>query len=214
MKRIWEKITKFLRDPATQTIIAIVTLIATIALGSVQGWLNNFIKWLLNNTPFPNWLILAFCLSTIFLGISWVKTKIHNYRSKSNVIVQNKLPIVSIDTYSTRPKAKEIIDQVLQIPPYQKSAVQKSYEGQEIKWQLRFNDILDIESDIAWIQLFVFENNSAANIYAYVDIKKYPKIKTLKVNELLFVEGEIEKLTDYSTIWLKNTSIKFSGEDK
>jgi len=213
MKRFWERIIKLLRDPASQTIIAIIALIATVTWGTVQGWLSEFINWLPKSTPIINWVILVSCAIVILLGMSWVKSKFRKPREVTKNELQKHQPLAKSDTYSTSPRPKEIIDQIDSIPPFQKNNVQKSFEGIKVKWRLKFWDIVDTDNTIAWLQLSGYEDLSNANIYIHANMREYPKIKTLKRDESLFVVAEIKEITDHHTIWLINAIIRFSGEE-
>lgn len=213
MNRLWESIKKLLRDPATQTLIAIVALIATITWGTVQGWLSELTNWLLKSTPVANWVIFVVGLIIIFLGALWAKIKFRETHKTRKIEPQKQQLLAKIDTYSTSPRPKGIIEQIDSVPPFQKNNIQKSYEGIKVKWQLKFWDVVDTANNIAWLQLSDYDDLSSANIYLHANIGDYPKTRTLKRGESLFVVAEIKEIVDYHTIWLTNVIIKFSGEE-
>jgi hypothetical protein len=210
MKKPWERVIKFLRDPATQTIVAIIIGIATIAWGSIQGWLLVFADWLLKKqTQLPNWILFSIFILVSILIMNSARRK-YQSNKKSILSKANLSEHPKPDTFSLPPLPREILDQIDSATPYQKSNIEQSFEGIKIKWKLIFWDIVEIDNNIVWLQLT--GDDEYGNIYIHADITKYPRIKTLHRKEIVFVIADIEKITDHHTVWLINADLKFSGE--
>lgn len=83
MKKFWEKFLKFLRDPAIQTILTLLTLVGVGIWGIIQGWLARLVAWLMKNSPWPNWLSLSLGILIVFLGGYWITIKFRKTQAQS-----------------------------------------------------------------------------------------------------------------------------------
>lgn len=85
MQRFWERILKFLRDPAIQTLLAFLALlgaVGTIVWGFIKGWLSRVFTWLMQFTPLPNWLGPLLVITLLSLGGFWIRKNLHRRKMK------------------------------------------------------------------------------------------------------------------------------------
>jgi|GEM_PF-6412758 len=78
MRLLWNKVVKFLREPAVETTIAILTFL-TIVWGVIKGWFTGLYlwvsnSWLLETHTWPNWLSLLIGILLIAFTTLWVKS--------------------------------------------------------------------------------------------------------------------------------------------
>lgn len=85
MRKIWQGLIKFLREPAIETGIAIVMLVIavlSIRWGIVRGWFTILYFWFGDSHMCPNWLMLLLILLLFFFFGSWVITRIRKANSR------------------------------------------------------------------------------------------------------------------------------------
>jgi len=97
------------------------------------------------------------------------------------------------------------MDAVESAPVMAQRAIEKSYEGIEIEWELKFKGADLVEKNRYHISTTV---DIFPWVYFDVNITKYPKLKVLKYNEKLVVSGKIQSVRGHD-IRLSGASIKF-----
>ncbi|HLE05194.1 MAG TPA: hypothetical protein VI729_11365 [Anaerolineales bacterium] len=80
MRKIFLRVVKILRDPAVQTVIAILAFLILI-WGAIAGWFSKVIAaltsafpWLTEMRPRPNWLVAAFSIALLLLLVAWLRS--------------------------------------------------------------------------------------------------------------------------------------------
>ena len=116
--------------------------------------------------------------------------------SKTKRIAENKFSLLP----------KEIFEEINSRPVYQQKDARKYYIGSKVKWPLYLSSIHMLDEKTAWV--FMRTQGGFDTISCFVEISRYPQLKRVKGNSVIWVSGEIETVGKLS-INLCNVSLDF-----
>jgi len=113
-------------------------------------------------------------------------------------------------------KPEEILSSVNSAPLMQRDVTASSFHGNKIQWKLNVTDIIKISGNE--VRLFMHPYNKSGNkaiipsVWANADVEKYPRLKSLHEDEVVYVIGEIERVDSGGhAIQLKSVTVGFDG---
>jgi hypothetical protein len=76
-------------------------------------------------------------------------------------------------------------------PPYSRKAAENACIGQEINWEVKYQDLNEVKGKADMVRLYLVCKEGFPWVYGEVSLKDYPWFKTLKHDTKLNVKGKI-----------------------
>lgn len=113
--------------------------------------------------------------------------------------------------FETRPTAYEIIEEIKELPVYERDAAAENYKGRTFKWSLRFKSLGPKEPEMRYVICEASPVRGEVVFYINADAKENLKIKKAKEGVFFDVSGEIERisLVRETQIKLKDVRLEF-----
>ncbi len=113
--------------------------------------------------------------------------------------------------FETRPTAYEIIEEIKELPVYERDAAAENYEGRMFKWSLRFKSLGPKEPEMRYVICEASPVRGEVVFYINADAKENLKIKKAMEGVFFDVSGEVERisLVREPQIKLKNVRLEF-----
>lgn len=94
--------------------------------------------------------------------------------------------------YKKTPAPGEMLEKVEKLPPVFQPVAQKSYEGQQFQWNVKFLKLSPKEGDKVRVYFSDPEAFGKPMIYCDLDLKDHPKLQDLSAGQLLKVAGKLK----------------------
>ncbi len=111
----------------------------------------------------------------------------------------------SENKYRERPYPNEIINEIDELPIFQKETACNNYIGLRVRWQTSLFTIRKVREN--FFELMMKDRGNYPWIYCTVNILEYPELKIIKEGHSIWIDGEISTIYN-NDIHLINSKIR------
>ncbi len=128
------------------------------------------------------WLLSGIGVALIS-GMYFIIKRILNKNSKK------KYYPFDLNLFKAKPLPSEILKQIEEVPPFQKTQKESFFIGLNIQWKCTYGFI--VEQNENQIAIMLKSRGEIPWIFCSVSLEKYPEFKILKKNKLIWIAGKI-----------------------
>jgi hypothetical protein len=111
--------------------------------------------------------------------------------------------------FSEIPTANDIRIQINALPIYQQPTARESYAGLKVKWPATLTNLHIVPSSgLAGVSMRYGDEDWGATLYAELDLRRYPRLKTIYGGEPVVVRGTIAEVQS-GIIWMNVDQLEF-----
>jgi hypothetical protein len=103
----------------------------------------------------------------------------------------------------------KLVKKMQKEPPYLRKAAENACIGQEINWEVEYEDLDEVKDKADMVRLYLVCKEGFPWVYGEVSLKDYPWLKTLKQATKLNVTGKIISFHGHS-VELANVRLKLN----